>query len=90
MRFKQLRIVSSQTRTRGKTLLFAVACGLIFIGPAIGAPQAGGVPAAGPKVRMVRSVAGTKGETRGGNYVVLDPRTTFYMPDDRQVTVYFE
>ncbi len=39
---------------------------------------------------MVRSVAGTKGETRGGNYVVLDPRTTFYMPDDRQVTVYFE
>jgi len=39
---------------------------------------------------MVRSVAGTKGETRGGNYVILDPRTTFYMPDDRQVIVYFE
>jgi trypsin-like peptidase len=53
-------------------------------------PQAGGVPAAGPKVRMVRSVAGTKGETRGGSYVILDPRTTFYVPDDRQVIVYFE
>jgi S1-C subfamily serine protease len=39
---------------------------------------------------MVRSVAGTKGETRGVNYVILDPRTTFYMPDDRQVIVYFE
>jgi hypothetical protein len=35
-------------------------------------------------------VAGTKGETRGGNYVILDPRTSFYMPDDRQVIVYFE
>ena len=90
MRSTQLRIVSSQTRARCKALLFAVACGLVFVGRAIGAPQAGGVPAAGPKVRMVRSVAGTKGETRGGNYVILDPRTTFYMPDDRQVIVYFE
>lgn len=53
-------------------------------------PQAGGVPAAGPKVHMVRSVAGTKGEVRGGSYVILDPRTTFYVPDDRQVIVYFE
>jgi hypothetical protein len=39
---------------------------------------------------MVRSVAGTKGETRGGSYVILDSRTTFYVPDDRQVIVYFE
>jgi S1-C subfamily serine protease len=39
---------------------------------------------------MVRSVAGTKGETRGGTYVISDPRTTFYVPDDRQVIVYFE
>jgi len=77
MHSKQLRVVSSQTRTRCKALLFGVACGLVFIGRAVGAPQAGGVPAAGPKVRMVRSVAGTKGETRGGNYIILDPRTTF-------------
>jgi hypothetical protein len=33
-----------------------------------------------PKVRMVRSVAGTKGEERGGSYVILDPRTKFYVP----------
>jgi S1-C subfamily serine protease len=39
---------------------------------------------------MARSVAGTKGETRGGNYFILDPRTTFYVPEDRQVIVYFE
>ena len=53
-------------------------------------PQAGGVSAAGPNARMVRSVAGSKGEQRGGNYVILDPRTKFYVPDDRQVIVYFE
>jgi S1-C subfamily serine protease len=58
--------------------------------PAWGKPQAGGVPAAGPKVRMARSVAGTKGEQRSGAYVILDPRTKFYVPDDRQVIVYFE
>lgn len=67
-------------------------CSLIpvFVLQPLAQPQAGGVSAAGPKVRMVRSVAGTKGETRGGNYVILDPRTTFYVPDDRQVIVYFE
>src|SRR5882672_6659069 len=90
MRSRQSRTISSQTPVLCKTLLFAVAYGLTFIGSANGAPQAGGVPAAGPKVRMVRSVAGTKGETRGGNYVILDARTTFYVPDDRQVIVYFE
>lgn len=39
---------------------------------------------------MIRSAAGTKGEARNGNYVISDPRTTFYVPDDRQVIVYFE
>lgn len=62
----------------------------VFVLQALAQPQAGGVSAAGPKVRMVRSVAGTKGEERGGSYVILDPRTKFYVPDDRQVIVYFE
>jgi S1-C subfamily serine protease len=39
---------------------------------------------------MFRSVAGTKGEPRGGAFVMGDPRTTFFVPDDRQVIVYFE
>ena len=52
--------------------------------------QAGGVPAAGPRVKMVRSVAGTKGDAQGGTFVMADPRTTFYLPEDRQVIVYFE
>ena len=75
---------------RCQALFFALFCGLAFNSAALEAHQAGGVQAGGPKVRMVRSVAGTKGETRGGNYVILDPRTTFYVPDDRQVIVYFE
>lgn len=63
---------------------------LTLASSAWGWQQAGGVPATGPKVRLARSVAGSKGETRGGSYVILDPRTTFYVPDDRQVIVYFE
>ena len=52
--------------------------------------QAVGVPASGPRVKMVRSVAGTKGDTRGDSFVMADPRTTFFVPDDRHVIVYFE
>src|SRR5580658_4069650 len=55
-----------------------------------GTQQAGGVPASGPSVKMVRSVAGTRGGQRGGSFVMADPRTTFFVPDDRQVIVYFE
>jgi len=79
-----------QAAASSRTFFFALVCGFVFNGAALGARQAGGVQAAGPKVHMVRSVAGTKGETRGGSYVILDPRTTFYVPDDRQVIVYFE
>jgi len=79
-----------QAAVRCRTLFFALVCVFVFNSVALRAQQAGGVQAAGPKVRMVRSVAGTKGETRGGSYVVSDPRTTFYVPDDRQVIVYFE
>jgi S1-C subfamily serine protease len=73
-----------------RIVLCALLYGFVSVVDAAGAQQAGGVQAAGPKVHMVRSVAGTRGETRGGSYVILDPRTTFYVPDDRQVIVYFE
>jgi S1-C subfamily serine protease len=65
---------------------------LLLIGPKpVGSKQqAAGVPASGPKVKMVRSVAGTKGDSRGGSFVMADPRTTFFVPDDRQIIVYFE
>ncbi len=54
-------------------------------------PQtAGGVTAAGPSTRMVRSVAGTKGSEQAGRYVIEDPKTVFHVPGDSQVIVYFE
>jgi S1-C subfamily serine protease len=65
---------------------------LLSIGPnsVSSTQQAGGVPASGPRVKMVRSVAGTKGDSHGSSFVMSDPRTTFFVPDDRQVIVYFE
>ncbi len=54
------------------------------------AQQAGGVAASAPQVRMVRSVVGAKGEQRGGSFVMTDPRSTFYVPEDHEVIVYFE
>jgi S1-C subfamily serine protease len=56
----------------------------------LSAKQAGGVQASGPRTKLVRSVAGSKGASQGNSFVMADPRTTFYVPDDRQVIVYFE
>ena len=53
------------------------------------AQQAGGVAASAPQVRLVRGVAGAKGEQRNGGFVMTEPRSTFYVPDDREVIVYF-
>jgi len=86
----QSEISEAQGTPKYRTAFFALFCALVLSNTAFGNQQAGGAQAAGAKVRMIRSVAGTKGETRGGTYVVLDPRTTFYVPDDRQVIVYFE
>jgi len=63
---------------------------LTFQQPNVQSPQAGGVAAAEPKFRLVRSVSGTKGSQRGDQYVIEDPRTVFYLPEDKQVIVYFE
>jgi S1-C subfamily serine protease len=51
---------------------------------------AGGVQPAAPKFRLMRSISGSKGAQQGGRYVIEDPRTVFYVSDDRQVIVYFE
>jgi hypothetical protein len=54
------------------------------------AQAAGGVQAGESNFRVVRSVSGTRGAQQGGRYVIEDPRTVFYVPDDKQVIVYFE
>ena len=61
-----------------------------FQQPSVQPPQAGGVAAAEPKFRLIRSVSGTKGSQRGSQYVIEDPRTVFYLPEDKQIIVYFE
>jgi Trypsin-like peptidase domain len=53
------------------------------------AQQAGGVAASVPQVHLVRAVVGAKGEQRNGSFVMTEPRSTFYVPDDREVVVYF-
>lgn len=53
------------------------------------AQQAGGVAPSAPQVRLIRGVAGAKGEQRNGGFVMTEPRSTFYVPDDREVIVYF-
>jgi Trypsin-like peptidase domain len=54
------------------------------------AQQAGGVAPASPQVRLIRSVIGAKGEQRNGTFVMTEPRSIFYVPEDREVIVYFE
>src|SRR5260370_12111104 len=81
MHSRQLEKCFWQAVARYRTLFFALVCGFVFVGVALGAQQAGGVQAAGPKVRMVRSLAGTNGENRTGWYVFLFPRSPFSLPD---------
>ncbi|MGH9712987.1 MAG: trypsin-like peptidase domain-containing protein [Candidatus Acidiferrales bacterium] len=50
----------------------------------------GGVQASQPKFRVVRSISGSEGIQQGGTYVIRDPRTVFYLPQDHRVIVYFE
>ncbi len=40
--------------------------------------------------RLLKSVSGSRGEIKGGRYVVLDPRTSFRVPEDSTIVVYFE
>jgi hypothetical protein len=85
---------ASQNHRRGNlsrcaSLFFSFVCLLVFpfSGPA---QNAGGVTPSGPQVRLLRSVVGAKGEQRNGNFVMTEPRSVFYVPDDREVIVYFE
>lgn len=58
--------------------------------PNLCAQQAGGLAPAGPQVHVVRSIVGAKGEQRNGTFIMTEPRSVFYVPEDREVIVYFE
>jgi hypothetical protein len=69
--------------------LFGLAFLLLACSLRLFAQQAGGVAASAAQVRLVRGVVGAKGEQRNGGFVMTEPRSTFYVPDDREVIVYF-
>src|SRR5713101_6018745 len=75
----------------------AVVSAILLLPPGAGAQAtaplaqgAGGVQPSESKYHLVRSVSGSKGTQQGGRYIIEDPRTIFYVPDDRQVVVYLE
>lgn len=79
-------MVNAQTRIRSFAgLLLALSVANISAWA-----QAGGVAASAPSFRAVRSVSGTKGAPQGGRFIMEDPRTIFYLSQDRQVIVYFD
>ena len=40
--------------------------------------------------RIVRAVCGAKGSHQGNRFIMEDPRSVFYLPEDRKVIVYME
>jgi len=62
---------------------------ILLLSTASIAQVAGGVQAE-PRFHTIRSVSGSKGTEQAGRYVMEDPRTVFYTPQDKQVIVYFE
>jgi len=67
---------------------------LLLVVSSLGSPlrgqQGGGVAPSGPQVHLIRFVVGAKGEQRDGSFVMTEPRSVFYIPEDREVIVYFE
>jgi Trypsin-like peptidase domain len=72
---------------RRLTTLLTTVC---LLCAASGAQKSGGVSGGTPTFRVVRSISGTRGAQQGGRYVIEDPRSTFYIPADKQVIVYFD
>ena len=54
------------------------------------APSGGGVASAEPSFHLIRSICGSKGSQKGDHFVMEDPRSVFYLPEDKQVMIYFE
>jgi len=72
------------------TVCVATTFALLLGAPLIDAQQAGGVSATSSSVHLVRALVGAKGEARNGQFVMTEPRSTFYAPEDHEVILYFE
>jgi hypothetical protein len=74
-----------------KSVFRLLAVSTFALGLVFASAQTGGAVAPGEaKFRVVKSISGSKGEDQAGRFVILDPRTIFYIPDDRKVIAYFE
>src|SRR5271155_3913056 len=51
---------------------------------------AGGVQSQSSKYRLTKAVTGTKGSEQSGRFILDDPRSTFYIPQDKKIIAYFE
>lgn len=93
-----------EVRYRSRSLRAGVCCGIaLALGvsvpgsthlfaqqPNVQAPRAGAVAPAEPTFHLLRSVCGSKGSQKGDRFVMEDPRSVFYLPEDKQVMIYFE
>jgi hypothetical protein len=77
---------------RRTMLQFCVAAALFLLLGAsfVNAQNAGGLSGRPSVVHPVRALVGAKGEAHNGQFVMTEPRSTFYAPDDHEVIIYFE
>lgn len=75
-----------------QAILATLLTAAFLIVAAQGAAQgpAGAVSAAPARLSLLRSVSGTESTLQGDQLIIHDPRTSFYLPDDKKVIVYFE
>lgn len=78
------------TGVLASSFLLAFALNPILLASFASGQTAGGAQATQPTFRAIRSVSGSKGAQQSGHFLIDDPRTIFYMPEDKQVMVYFE
>lgn len=71
-------------------LCLAAILAFFLAAPSASAQQAGGLSAGPSTLHLVRALVGAKGEARNGQFVMTEPRSTFYAPDDHEVIIYFE
>ncbi len=67
-------------------VLIAMSTGSLAAQQATGA----GTQTGTTRVKLLRTASGTKTSTEAGRLVIEDPRTVFYVPDDKQIVFYFE
>src|SRR5882762_9160312 len=88
-----MRFIIKKAIKELSTSLFIFTCAIALctlIVREIHAQGGGGGAAGGSPYRVLRSVAGPSGTESKGRLVIPDPRTVFYLDQDRKVIVYFE